>query len=291
MNFVMLLVASVLAGCAVEAGNPTSKTPKGMINLQFLQTTNLTGEQLTLHLDGVYLRAQKSQAVLPVTLGKEDLNLYATDSSKTQTSAGKGEFPAGTYDRVVIKLPQRKPPRYRDSKGVESDVSIASLTDQAFYLEDNIVVEDGKTTTVLVNLDPIRSLSQNGDREFRFIPRGGLFGRRPPMKHEGETTVANAAYVCAYGYAIEKPPFPGGPMGPAGLRGPPPPPPREFGPMAKPPPIYESRDEIEFDNDVSCDHAFVKSPVNVGKLHVTASSPGELCAAFFPRRWDLCRPG
>lgn len=284
MNTAYLIALSllILSGCAVEAGNPTGKKPKGTAAVSFVQTTSLSGDQFTISLDSIALVSSSgdTSSTQNLNVSQTDLNLLSTSPTADSTEAAKADVEVGTYSGVIIKLPARKPPRYRSSAGVATELGTDKLDEYGFRIDQDIQIKEGESTSIIVRLDPLGSMTKDGER-IRFDPRGDASPRPPAAQYSGTAPIADALYVCAYGYGLTKMPllqFNG--VNPTGRSLPPPPPPGgKFAVRSHQ--SYSTRTDVVFDTSSTCSNAFAKTSVKEKSFILDRLLPGSYALRFF----------
>jgi hypothetical protein len=285
-HFAKLTWALVLSGCGIEVGNPGNKggtTPTtGSINISFAKEWMAAAESISLNIAGLDLLEGTDDTVvtsLDAAVPQVDL-LGLTDTSAEETLvANSTDVPIGVYDRIVIRLGKEKPIRYRGRDGGERDVKLDSSVASSFYVVQSFEVEEGKTTSVVVSLDPYSSLKSNEDGSgFVFKPRGGSRLKDKGVRYEGSTNVADAEWLCAYSYALKLPQAPG-PEKRRALN--------KKGAKSAPGPQLDGRKTFGANTDVvkdmttNCENAYAKVPVIEGKYQLRHLTPGSYALRFF----------
>jgi hypothetical protein len=280
------LVLLAHLGCGVEAGNPGGKggstTPTGSINLFFAKEPNAAAESLSLNIAGVDLLEGSDDSVvasLQSVVNQVDL-LGLTETVEDTVVAKSSEIPTGVYDRIVVRLGDDRPVRYRGRDGSEKPVRLDESQGKAFYISQSFEVAEGATTSVVLTLDPYSSLQADGDgtQGFIFKPKGDAKLRDRGVRYEGRSTTSGVEWVCAYAYAVAPPPVPG-----ADRR-------KGFskkGEKVRPGPelagrsTYGTKDAIVKDTNVSCGNAFTKAPVKDGNYELRHLVPASYSLRFF----------
>jgi len=288
----VVTIACTLAfvGCGIEVGNPGNKggtTPTtGSINISFAKEWMAASESISLNIAGLDLLEGNDDTVvtsLNADVTQVDL-LGLTDGfgagSTDETLVAKStEIPVGVYDRIVVRLGKEKPIRYRGRDGAERDIRLDSTLSSSFYVVQSFEVEEGKTTSVVVSLDPYSSLKANSDGSgYVFKPRGGSRLKDKGVRYEGSTTIAGAEWLCAYAYGVSQPTAPGQDKRRAinkkGGRSQP-------GPEIDGRKIFSSKPDVVKDATVSCDGAFAKVPVIDGAYKLRHLVSGSYSLRFF----------
>ncbi|RZA22597.1 MAG: DUF4382 domain-containing protein, partial [Proteobacteria bacterium] len=222
-------------------------------------------------------------ATLSTSLSSVDL--YGSTSTSVLV-AESSEIPAGSYAKVAIRLKGDKPVHYRDENGHEHDVHLDDDTKESFYITQTIEVVEGEVTTIVVNLDPYKSLSRPAGDSFTFKPRGEV--ARHDESYVGTTQVAGARWACLYAYEIKRRPIgpregggPGNPEGPGPggemprLREP------ERGHEVEGRPTFETKDQLIKDETNECSRAYGKTSVKDGKFEFKFLDEGAYSVRIF----------
>ncbi|MBM4253974.1 MAG: DUF4382 domain-containing protein [Deltaproteobacteria bacterium] len=273
-------------GCGVEVGNPGNKggtTPAtGSINISFAKEWMAASESLSLNIAGLDLLEGTDDTVvtsLTATVSQVDL-LGLTDASSDETLvANSTDVPIGVYDRIVVRLGNDRPVRYRGRDGADRDVTLDSSVGNSFYVTQSFEVEEGKTTSVVVSLDPYSSLKSNTDGSgFTFKPRGGSRLKDKGVRYAGSTTIADAEWLCAYAYRLSVTPEPGPEKRRAlhkkGAKSSP-------GAKLDGRQSFSSKANVIKDFTTSCENAFAKVPVIDGKYQLRHLAPGSYTLRYF----------
>jgi hypothetical protein len=191
--------------------------------------------------------------------------------------ASSAEVPVGTYSQLVVRLNGDKPVRYRSPKGEDESVELEDTDHRSFRVEQSFEITEGGTTSIVVNLDPYKSLVR-GDK-LVFKPRGDARPRGRGVAHQGTAPDTTSLWVCAYAYDLKFPP-PRKDNPAAGLMlldGMPPPPP----PRVEDRTFFGTREEIVFDDTEACANAFSKAPVLDSAYEIRHLLPGSYALRFF----------
>lgn len=291
MNWFMLLNLAVLASCAVEAGNPSTKKPTGTVSIQFAKTEDNEDQSFQLTIDSIDL-ASETADIASLSPDVSEIELFSI-SSKEDVQAVKGqEVPVGTYAKIYIRLNDKKPPTYRRGDK-QLTVEIGHLEERSFYFAETVEVLEGQETRVLVSLDPRRSLIASTDRpgNMVFEPMGGAFPKPSDSQYEGTAPATDLIQVCAYAYNV-MPPQQDGTMPPRENHSP-----RPFmmfdpevlssgkdgrpGSAARPPQVFDSKESVVKDENIMCENAFIRAPVMNQKYFLRHLPPGNYSLRFF----------
>lgn len=275
-----IFLALSVTHCGVEAGNSGPKK-QGSVKIYFAQEALSGNESLSMQLASLDLYTDSETSTASLTPSVESVDLFGLTESSSVVVAESSSIPVGSYQNIAIRLSGEKPIRYRDSSGQEVSVELDDASIQSFYVEQSFEVSENETTSIVLSIDPYKSLSRNSGAPDRFVfkPRGDA---RPPegdVPYLGSTTIANASWVCAYAYSVSIPgpisPFPrdGGRLTMA--FGP------DFGPRVEDRPSFSTKDDLVKDETDSCDNAFTKAPVLDGKYELRHLLPGAYSLRVF----------
>lgn len=287
-----------LAACGVEVGNPNPTKPttttSGSVQIYMSRVPRTAAESLTLALGGISLDSQVSE--LPRTELNPKLpqfDLYDQDTSDLLLAEASG-IAVGEYSGLTLNLTQTTVD-FRDADGRSGQAELDSVyrDDTGIIIGRAIVISEGETTPILIDLDPRRSLF-DGEGEHvgkrRFRPMGGALARHGIAAYEGVSVVNGGQWVCAYLY---EPRF-GKPLGapqrphaqplfehrprpsklPAFLSA-------EAPADGRPPrlrpqerPYFSTAAEVVKDETAGCENAFAKEPVFEQKFAFPRLPPG-----------------
>lgn len=288
----ILLCILFLTRCGVEVGNPGNTKPKtGVLKISFAKEPLTQQESLRLDLASLDLVEGDGGAIvasLRPTVGNVDI-FGLTDGDETLV-AESNTVPVGVYDRVVIRLSGEKPVYFRDQDGTERHVQLEAQSTNSFYVKQSFEITSSQTTSLLLSLDPYGSLGESGapEKGLIFRPRGYARRHEQSLGYRSKTAVANAVWICAYGYGVQAGQLPMGP------RQPPPPPPPPPGIEQVPPPphpgvlvidriTFKTKESIIKDTTSACPNAFAKAPVIEGRYEFRHLLPGSYSLRIFTR--------
>lgn len=264
------------AGCAIEAGNPSTKKPKGALNVIFSKTETSSGESMMIDLSSVGIASSTdewlSSSSLPLV--KSSLDLFSADGSSFETIV-QTELSEGSYDQIILSLPNDRIGRYRDGSGVERDLLPESSGDTVYYFADTIEVKEAETTEIHIDLDPRRSIELDGDRH-RFKPKGHLKHGKFDTNYEG-IAPSDSAVACVYHFNSKRGGFSEGRDERSGghhLM-------KRNRAKIEPVGVYESRGEIQWDSSSLCPLAFRRVVVSDQKFELKGIPPGDYAVRFF----------
>lgn len=272
-----LLLMLTLTNCGVEAGNPGDKPKSGSLNIHIARQPVTGSESLSLDLASLDIVDEDGQTVIAsLTPAISSVDLFGLVGGDDELVASSEGVPVGTYKQLVIRLNGDKPVRYRSPKGEDEAVELEDNEYRSFLIEQSFEIAEGSITSLVVNLDPYKSLVR-GDK-LVFKPRGDARPRGRGVEHQGVAPDATAQWVCAYAYDLKFPPP--GKDNPVGLV--------LHGNMPAPGPpriedrtFYMNRGEIVFDETASCTNAFAKAPVLSGAYGLRHLLPGSYALRFF----------
>lgn len=273
-----IFLALSVTHCGVEAGNSGPKK-QGSVKIYFAQEASSESESLSMQLASLDLYTDSETSTASLTPSVESVDLFGLTENSSVVVAESSAIPVGSYQNIAIRLTGEKPIRYRDSGGQEISVDLDDAAVQSFYVEQSFEVSEGQTTSIILSIDPYKSLSRNSGTPDRFVfkPRGDA---RPPegdVPYLGSTTITDAKWVCAYAYSVQLP----GPINPFprdGARlnfGP------DFGPRVEDRPSFSTKDDLVKDETDACDNAFAKAPVLDGKYELRHLLPGAYSLRVF----------
>ena len=280
------IVMLIHLGCGVEAGNPGGKggttTPTGSINILFAKEPNAAAESLSLNISGVDLLEGSDDSVIAsmqAVVNQVDL-LGLTTTVEDTVVAKSSEIPTGVYDRIVVRLGDDRPVRYRARDGSEKPVRLDETHGKAFYVSQSFEVAEGATTSVVLTLDPYSSLQADGDgaQGFIFKPKGDAKLKDRGVQYEGRSLISGVEWVCAYAYAVLPPPIPRADhrkgFAKKGEK-------VRLGPELAGRSTYATKDAIVKDATVGCGNAFTKAPVKDGNYELRHLVPASYSLRFF----------
>lgn len=290
MKWFMLLNLAVLASCAVEAGNPSTKKPTGTVSIQFAQTEDNEEQSFQLTIDSIELASDTSD-IASLSPDVSEIELFSYSSKEDVQAVKSQEVPVGTYAKIYIRLNDKKPPIYRRD-GKQMTVEIDHLEERSFYFAEEVEVLEGQETRVLVSLDPRRSLIASKDRPDKMVfePMGGAFPKPRDSQHEGTAPATDFVQVCAYAYNMIPPlvsTFPPGenhaPHPFIKLDSGSPSPNRDGRPgsAARLPKVFDSKEAVVKDENMECENAFARAPVMNQKYMFRHLPPGAYSLRFF----------
>ena len=279
---IIAVSALLLAHCGVEVGNPGGEKPKtGMINISFATEPVQSNESLSLDISSLDISENiDSDAVTKsLTPSVSSINLYGIKDSDSVSVAEASDMPVGSYSQIVVRLVGDEPVKYRDRDGKSKPVALEEQESKAFYINQSFVVTEGETTSIVISIDPYKSL-ENGDDKLVFKPQGHAKNRERGARYEGETTLVGAMWVCAYAYAVQAPSPPGGKLLDYSLNQLPPPPPMKGTPILDRK-VFENKADVVKDDTESCSNSFAKAPVFDGKFSLRNLVPATYSLRFF----------
>jgi len=280
--FLCFFMAFTALRCGVEAGNAGSgKGLVGNVKILFAQEQNTGSESLSVDLGSLALLGSDDQEAATLTPSISTVDLYGSEATDNTVIAESTSVPAGTYAKITIRLNGDKPVRYRDAGGNEREVGLAD-SNPSFTITQAISITANETTTIVINLDPYRSLQPpDANNRFIFKPRGDAAPRDQDVNYKGTTAVPNALWVCAYAYVNHEPPR--DPPPPRLLDGLPPPGglPPPLGTPVEGRPRFGTKPELVKDTVDTCDNAFAKAPVVGGTFEFRHLRPGPYALRVF----------
>lgn len=291
MKWFMLLNLAVLASCAVEAGNPSTKKPTGTVSIQFAQTEDNEEQSFQLTIDSIELASETSD-IASLSPDVSEIELFSYSSKEDVQAVKSQEVPVGTYAKIYIRLNDKKPPIYRRA-GKQMTVEIDHLEERSFYFAEKVEVTEGQETKVIVSLDPKRSLIASKDRPDKMVfePIGGAFPKLQDTEQEGTAPAMDFIQVCAYAYNVKHP------LGdsdaplkeshaprPFKMFDPDPPFPNKDGrpgSAARLPKVFDSKESVVKDENLECENAFARAPILLQKYVLRHLLPGDYSLRFF----------
>jgi hypothetical protein len=278
---VTIISALLLAHCGVEVGNPGGEKPKtGMINISFATETGLSNESLSLDISSLDIsESVDSDAIIKsLTPSVSSIDLYGLQDSGSVSVAEASDMPAGSYSQIVVRLIGDEPVKYRDRDGKNRAVALEEKESKAFYINQSFVVTEGETTSIVISIDPYKSL-ENDDDKLIFRPHGHAKNRNRGVRYEGETKLVGAEWVCAYAYDVQVPPPSGGKMFDYRLDD-------KSPPSVKGPPlldrkVFGTKADVVKDESDNCDNAFARAPIEDGKFRLRNLVPATYSFRYF----------
>jgi hypothetical protein len=268
----------VLCGCAVEAGNPSTKKPKGTLNVIFNRTETKSGESMELNLSGLGIASSSEESgdELALTLLKDKIDLFTNDD-KTSEAISQTELDEGQYHQLVVTLPRERIGRYRDGSGLESDLQAEESSDSVYYFAETIEIRGSESTDLHITIDPQRSLENAGDRR-RFKPKGHIDRKKHTTTHEGPAP-SDAEWACIYRFngkmglrsgktKRDERPF----EAHLTRRG------RSKIPATG---VYSARNDIQWDAEPTCALAFKRAKISNQTLVLKNIPPGDYAVRYF----------
>lgn len=200
----IFFVAFTAGRCGVEAGNAGTTKKTGTMNLYFAQEST-SGESLSLQLASLELVGAEGSDTVSLAPAVESIDLFSLTSDKVVV-AQSVTIPIGNYRQIAVRLQGAEPIRYRDNEGNDRSVAFEDAASSAFYLERSFSVSENGTTSLLISMDPHRSLQAASDSEdsYLFKPRGDIRPSDLEAKYQSTTSVENAQWVCAYAFSIDE---------------------------------------------------------------------------------------
>ncbi|MBC7661309.1 MAG: DUF4382 domain-containing protein [Chitinophagaceae bacterium] len=262
------LVAIILAmsayRCGIEAGNAgTGKGKSGNVQIYFAQQQSTSNESMNVQISSLGLVQTTSTSETSLGSSVNSVDLFASTSNANVPVVNATSVPVGTYSQIAIRLKGDKPIHYRDAEGGETDLGVSDATDQAFYLTQAIEVSENQTISIVVNLDPYKSIQSGDGGRKAFKPRGNARPRDQVFEYSGTTTVAGAKWICAYAYKNGDWHEGGMPLQGSVPTSPLPPEPADDhrGSPIEDLPTFVNKSGLIKDTTSECDHAFAKVPV------------------------------
>jgi hypothetical protein len=283
MRFFLFLIMSLGATrCGVEAGNAGGgKGKTGSVKISFAQQSGTSNESLSVGINSLSLvnASDSDSNGTSITTIVDSIDLFSKTQEDNVVVAESTIIPVGSYTKISIRLKGDKPVRYRDGDGHERDVHLEDSTAAAFYVSQTFTVAEGKTTSIVVSLDPYRSLQSGSDDRFVFKPRGDARAEEREVEYKGTTAISDAIWVCAYAYAIEAgPQFGiGGDRPEFGHEGPSP----YHGPRVEDRGSSIAKADIIKDPTDACSNAYTKAPVRDGMFDLRHLIPASYSLRIF----------
>lgn len=280
MRFLLFFIMAISASrCGVEAGNAGGgKGKTGAVKILFAQETGSSNESLSVGINSLSLvsSSDTDSSGTSITPSVDSVDLFSSEQGDNVVVAESTIIPIGDYAQISIRLKGDKPIRYRDSDGRDRDVHLENSA-TAFYVSQTFSVVEGKTTSIVVSLDPYRSLVSGSDDRFVFKPRGDARSEEREVEYKGSTTVANAKWVCAYAYAVEAGPQFGGGRPDSSGKGPS----GDHGPRVEDRGSSINKSDIVKDTTDACSNAYAKAPVQDGKFELRHLIPASYSLRIF----------
>lgn len=281
MRFLLFFLMAISASrCGVEAGNAGGgKGKTGAVKILFAQESGTSNESLSVGINSLSLlsSSDSDSAGTSISPSVDSVDLFNQNQGGNVVVAESTIIPIGDYTQISIRLKGDKPIRYRDSDGHERDVHLEDSSASSFYVSQTFSVVEGKTTSIVVSLDPYRSLQSGSDDKFVFKPRGDARSEDREVEYKGTTTVPNAQWVCAYAFAVEAGPQFGGGRPDSGDKGPS----GDHGPRVEDRGSSTTKADIVKDASDACSNAYAKAPVRDGKFELRHLIPATYSLRIF----------
>ncbi|RZA12393.1 MAG: DUF4382 domain-containing protein, partial [Proteobacteria bacterium] len=236
-----------------------------------------SGESLNVQLTSLDLLTDDDSASASLTPSVSSVDLFGNESSDTVMVAESVTIPIGSYQQIAVRMGSQKPIRYRDASGRDHNVNLEDSASTSFYVAQTYEVKEGETTSILVNLDPYRSIQTSEQGNYVFRPKGDARDPQRGTDYKGTTVVSNAKWVCAYAFSANSSPEQYGPRPSPDGKGPPPP----RGPEVEGRKTYPSKNELMKDTTDACDNAFAKAPVQNGRFELRHLLPATYALRVF----------
>jgi hypothetical protein len=305
-NLDMLCVAFFcLQNCGIEVGNPGNQTgggkpPQGTLSIFFAKELSRDGTSLALKLQSLDLVAGKGDGELKSKLqaAVDEIDLFARENQDDQLVAESSEIPPGSYDQLSFNLNEIEPLAYTGPDGKSQPIQLDEGRTSVFRLDQEFEISEGKTTSLVIKLDPRRSLSTDNSngQQIHFRPHGEAQRGRLGLNYSGETALVGAQWVCAFAYAPQPRPRQSH-EGDLESRGSPELPhepiverpeeehAEEFGlfegPRTKAAEVFLSKEAVIKDTQRECPHAYTVVPVFEGKYELRHLVPASYALRIF----------
>ena len=279
-----LVIVLSLTRCGIEVGNPSddNDTKKGTLSISFAKETVRDQARLSLDLAALDLISIDDDSIIAsLSPTIKNIELFGLADESEALVAESKAIPIGVYKRIAVRLNGDEPIHYHDFEGVKRPIRIADDSSGSFYIDQNFEISEGQTTSLLLSLDPYRSIHEsNSSKGLVFKPQGDLRQHDRSLNYSTKTSLADARWACAYAYDLQIPR---------------PTPPRARGAgrkhlFARPPfpgipttrrVTFATKDDVMKDETSKCANAFAKAPVVDGAFEFRHLLPARYSLRLF----------